>query len=1013
MESSEFVLNSVWSTAMPNAPPENSPKSRIDFGAFALDPRSGEIWRDGKVVRLAALPSRLLRYLAVNRSRTVSKAELAAELWAGLHVEESTLQQAVRAARKAVGDDGRRQQVIETVSGVGYRFIGVPVAEPPESARVDLAGPSYIGQRALVGLLGRFVEMRDSQPGLLLLSGDPGVGKSRAIEELSRLAWAQNLTVVRGGGNAPAGAPDYWPWIEAFRDLSGVRPVEVLRDRAPHLLGAGAKRVSAGGEPDRFRALAAALRCLEASARLGPLVVILEDLHESGSATLELLEFVLLRVESVPLLLVATYRELELRTTPACEATLARLLDHPRTSSKEIKPLSEVETAYLVEQRSGLEIPADEVSSVARFTGSNPFFAIELANHLAEEDRSPEQEARSSWIERNAGRALADRLARLDPDVRAVLEVASACGTTFDPAVVAKATGKETVHGELRIAIRERVIGEPASGSGHYGFSHTLVRDALYDELARRSREREATHLRVAEALVEIDRELEIQAAYHVCVAASLAGARRVTEAAERAVRRAAQAGDLETAATLYERALQAFERIRSPAPALRLRVLVAAGEFGVRSDHPSRELARARLDEAIDSLRGRENPELFARAALARTYRTEIVGIADGPTLELLAEAISKLEGSNPALTAQLRSRRAIESRYAAGGESDAYQAVELAIREARACNDPRALARVLEDASLVRWSVPDPEGWLRLNQEIVEAAEGAADAELLFQGVKGLATAYLELGDRDGYEREFERCAAIAEDYPSPFLKGVVHCFAGTLCFIDGDFQGAEQKAILAASSGLDAIAPLAAGQLFYHRRELGRLAELEGAVRQFIEDSPGIAMWPIALARALVDSGQSEDARRVLDEMKPVETIAKDRNWLPTLIVLAESAVILEDHPLCERVLAALEPHARVGVVLGNGSLFLGQTAHYLGSLALTLGRRQEAKTYLEQAAAMHARMRSEPWQLRTRSEQAHLVRAEGDAKRARTMAEQISERARAIGMIRCAERAEAAA
>jgi len=96
-----------------------------------------------------------------------------------------------------------------------------------------------------------------------------------------------------------------------------------------------------------------------------------------------------------------------------------------------------------------------------------------------------------------------------------------------------------------------------------------------------------------------------------------------------------------------------------------------------------------------------------------------------------------------------------------------------------------------------------------------------------------------------------------------------------------------------------------------------------------------------------------------------------------------------------------------------VLGNGSLYLGQTAHYLGTLALVLGRGEEAEAWLEQAAAAHARMRSEPWCLRTASEQAHLARRRGDTARARSLAEQVCERARALGMIRCAERAEAAA
>lgn len=996
---------------MPSSPPADGPPPRLDFGTFSLDPRSGEVWRDGVPVHLAARPLRLLRYLAANRFRTVSKAELATELWPGVHVEESTIQQAVRAARSAVGDDGRRQEVIETLSGVGYRFVARPREEVAD--RKAEAPSLYVGQRALIATLGRSLEaLSAGKVGLLLVSGDPGAGKSRAVEELSRLAWAQGFTVARGGANAPEGASAFWPWIEAFQDLSGARPVEALREGAPHLLGVHGGASKTSGEPDRFRARMAVLRFLEEAGRLGPVVVVLEDVHRAGPATLELLEFVLSRLDALPVLFVGTYRALELEADPERRAVLARLLDRRETIRVPIEPLSEVEAAYLVEQRAGLVIPAGDVSDVARHTGTNPFFALELADRLREDHASGERAPWGPRMERNAARALAERLDRLDAAVRSTLTAASVCGTTFDSDVVARALERDTIDLEIDVSVAERVVSPAPAGSRERAFAHALVRDALYDRLAEQPRECQALHLRVAEAMEALRPELALQVAHHLCAATPLVGARRVADVVEEVGRRAARGGDLETAAALYERALVTLEPTRARAPIAYLRILVAAGELGVRGDPEARSVARGRLDEAIGDLRAHDEPMLFARAVLARAYRTEIVGLADPRTIDLLGEAIERLGTRDPARAAMLRSRRAIELRYAEDGEPEALRAVDVAIEEARESGDDQALARVLEDASLVRWSVPDPEAWLRLNEEIVAAARRAGDTELVFQGVKGLATACLELGDRAGFEREVARCADIAEDYPAPFLEGVVACFGAARAFLDGDFAMAERQALLAASSGLDAIAPMAAGQLFYHRREQGRLAELEGAVRQFIEDSPGIAMWPIALARSLVDADRLDEAREVLEGIPPIHEIARDRNWLPTLIVLAESAVLLEDDSLCRQLFEALAPHARVNVVLGNGSLFLGQTAHYLGSLALALGREDEAADQLSRAETMHERMRSPTWRLRTRAEQVHLARRRGDVERAREIATQVAHDARAIGMVRCAERAEAA-
>lgn len=1000
---------------MSRSPLEYSEPQRLDFGAFGLDLRSGEVWCDGAPVHLAALPTRLLRYLAANRSRTVSKAELKAELWPGLHVEEATLQQAVRAARKAVGDDGRRQDVIETVPGVGYRFVAVPVGESRE--RRSPAHSIYVGQRSVIEGLQRSLDvLSKGHPGLLLISGAPGTGKSRAVQELAYIASTRGFAVGRGGENAPEGAPAFWHWSQAFRALSAARPVEGLRERAPHLLGLTTDRANESAEPDRFRAREAALRCLEEAARLGPVVVVLEDIHRSGVAAAELIEFVLMRVVRVPLLLVATHREVELAARPELAAVVARLAELPGTNRIRIEPLSEIETAYLVEQRAGLEIPARDVSDVARHTGGIPFFAIELADHLHAERSSREtgRQTHAHWVERNAGKVLSDRLTRLDPAVRSVLAAASVCGTTFDPAVLARALKRQSVDEEIQLAMAERVITEPAAEDRQRSFPHALVRDALYAQLTARPRECQALHLRVAEAMESIRPDLEAEQVYHLCMAAPLAGAKRIADGTDRAVRRAVRAGDLETAQDLHERALAALEPLRSRAPIQYLRTLVAASELGVRGDPEARRLARRRLDEAITDLRAHGNPTLFARAVLARAYRTEIVGLTDERILALLDAALALLDGGQLALTARLRSRRAVEVRYSAAvaGEAEARSAVDRAIGEARRSGDAQSLARVLEDASLVRWSVPDPESWLRLNEEIVDAATRAGDTELVFQGVKGIATAHLEIGDRAGFEPAVDRCRGIANDYPSPFLKAVVACFDAARCFLDGDLAGAEQNAIVAASSGLDSISPMAAGQLYFHRREVGRLEELEGAMRQFIEDSPGIAMWPVALARALVDADRRDEARAALENVQPVEEIARDRNWLPTLIVLAESAVILEDRPLCARLFDALHPHARVNVVLGNGSLFLGSTAHYLGTLALALGRHEEAEELFDRAAEMHDRMDSEPWRLRTRAEQAHLARGQGDVASARALASRVASHARALGMIRCGERADSA-
>jgi hypothetical protein len=460
----------------------------------------------------------------------------------------------------------------------------------------------------------------------------------------------------------------------------------------------------------------------------------------------------------------------------------------------------------------------------------------------------------------------------------------------------------------------------------------------------------------------------------------------------------------------LYDTAIRSMDAFSPRDDPDRLEMMIAAGELGVRSTQPDE--ARTRLDEAIEIARAHARGDLLARAVLARVYRTEIVGLADEATIDLLGEAIEALGEVAAGLSARLHSRLAIELRYAPDGQAAAAQEIDEALSIARQIDDPRALAGALEDASLVRWSVEAPEAWLELNEAIVAASREAGDTELLFQGVKGIATAHLELGDRAAFEREAARCEEIAETHPSPFLRAVVAGLRGTRAFLDGDLAAAERFALEGASAGLDSVTPLAAGQLYYHRLETGRLSETEEALQSFARASPGVAIWPIALARSMVATHRNDEAREALRSLGRLDTVPKDRNWLPAIALFAESAVLAKDHELARRARSALEPYASVNVVMGNGSLFAGQTAHYLGMLCALLGDFAEAEAYLDRALEMHRAMRAETWCLRTRSEQLHLAAsaAKGGIDSKAAMA--IFHRAEELGLRECATRARAA-
>lgn len=364
----------------------------LHFERFVLDLDSGELTENGPGVPIAALPSRLLRYLGMNRHRTVSKAELLQEVWGGTAVGESALHQALKQARHAVGDSGRQQSVIKTISGIGYRFA------------------------------------------------------ADVVEHLVAYAAARGILDVRGGGDPRAGAPPFWPWIEVFRQLAESRPVDELRRGAQALLDpAAVPLVGDSGEAERFRTFDIANRCLQRAATIRPMVVILEDLHEASAATLELLSFVARSVDRSPILFVGTYREPELRRDPSRARVLSQLVSLRSVTTHELTTLSEHETAYLIEQRAERRLPSALVRVLARSSAGNPLFAVELAQLLSDATGSLASESgersEREWeqrIPRDAGRLLSDRLAALTPLARHALRAAAAIGSTFDRNLLAR-----------------------------------------------------------------------------------------------------------------------------------------------------------------------------------------------------------------------------------------------------------------------------------------------------------------------------------------------------------------------------------------------------------------------------------------------------------------------------------------------------------------------------------------------------------------------------------------------
>jgi DNA-binding winged helix-turn-helix (wHTH) protein len=158
----------------------------LSFGLFRLDLVRGELTNAGELVSLAPKPLALLAYLAAHRDRAVPKLELRKHVWPDVHVSEAALASALKDLRRALGDDGASQKVIRTMRRRGYRFVaklaaGARARVTPRREPVRAATPFIARGRELRFLASRTARASRGRPGLVLIRGEAGAGKTRLL----------------------------------------------------------------------------------------------------------------------------------------------------------------------------------------------------------------------------------------------------------------------------------------------------------------------------------------------------------------------------------------------------------------------------------------------------------------------------------------------------------------------------------------------------------------------------------------------------------------------------------------------------------------------------------------------------------------------------------------------------------------------------------------------------------------------------------------------------------------
>jgi tetratricopeptide (TPR) repeat protein len=389
----------------------------------------------------------------------------------------------------------------------------------------------------------------------------------------------------------------------------------------------------------------------------------------------------------------------------------------------------------------------------------------------------------------------------------------------------------------------------------------------------------------------------------------------------------------------------------------------------------------------------------------------------SDPDRVRLLEEALEALPEDDSPLRARLLARMALELYYA--GEPELRMALsEEAVDIARRIADARTLATCLDARHYALWNPENVEERLEVAAELRRVAEETGDPELELQGAGWTIIDLMELGDIQGVDIQIAAASKLAEALHRPIWLWWTSLFRGARAALAGDFDLAERLAQETLSIGQRGQAENAlhyyAQSMFNIRREQGRLAEVEGAVRGFIELYPAIPAWRSALSLLLVELGRPEEARAEFERIASggFSAFPRDANWLIAVTLLAEVCAALGDAPRARELYALLSPYAGRNVVVGRNATNNGCASRLLGALAGVQREWELAERHFDEAQSMHEHMGAKPWHARTQVAYAEMLLARGRADDIARAAEMLADAilvADALGMVVLAEHA----
>ena len=894
----------------------------------------------------------------------------------------------------------------------------------PRRAGWELFGRDRERAELMAGLEDALV----GQGRLFLIAGEPGIGKTRLAEQLASHAVERGARVVWGRCWEGGGAPPYWPWAQVVQAVAEGRDDETVRawlgsgaayvgQLAPDLgmrLGTtdGAAVPSIASETARFFLFEATAAFLKRAAADRPSVLVLEDLHAADDPSLLLLRYLARGLRVSRLLVVGTYRDVEVWRAPGVSDALGELVRDGELMT--LRGLARDDVRGLIGDLVGAAPSDATVKAVHETTEGNPLFVREAVRLLASEGRL-EQPGRSGVpIPGSVRTLIQQRLAALSAGAVQALSAAAVVGREFDLALVGPACdlSVERVLDAISEAVTVGVVVEESVSLGRYRFSHALMREVIYEALPIPARA--GLHRAVGAAIERLhgaDSDSHVaELSRHFAEAAGAGEGAKALTYARRAGDRAMQSFAYEEAVAEYQRALHALD-LGEPDEALRCEMLLRTGAAQVRAGRYA-EAKETHL-RAAEVARRLGAPDQLARAAIGYGEPRVEGGQVNRVLVTLLEEALAALSEEDSPVRARALARLSEELTFSDDvtlKDTLSRSAVEMA----RRLGDSAALGAALDARWMAIWGPDGLDERAALSDEILGLAKQTGNRDLELLGREQRAAIALEFGDILAVDADIAAHASLAGELRMPVYQWSLATMRATRALLNGEFSEAER--LIEAARALQ---PERTNTRWAHsletsilRWEQGRLRELRETWQATVDRYPRLAVARAWLTLGEIERGEpgGPDRARLALRLMTEQIPHRPRNglWLQGLALTSQVASELEDADAARALYPLLRPYAGQFITMNMEQpvACLGSASLYLGLLATATSSWAEAVAHFEASLREHERVGAAAFVARTRLGYGRMLLGRGDPSdraRALDLLERAATTARALGMV----------